>query len=166
MKLITLIFSLIITTMTMAQNAPRSLDFWDGTFAYNRLIVKEHDFNGHTLSLELTGSTLEIGPKIEGIAPTWGPRDKVLVNVRKKDCDVDFINKSLNCLINSASGSITWSINGKLSKSLSTVLKDIKVEASGAQFGAQVKFSFSIEGDEWFTPANEELIFDFDTLNF
>ncbi len=166
MKSIALITALLFTTLSYAQNNPRTLDFWDGTFAYNRLTVSEHEFQSHILTLELSGSTLGLGDQIEGLGKTWGTSDKILVSIPKSSCDVDFKEKTLSCKVAKVSGRVSWTINHRVSKTLDTIFENLTVEASGDSFRSNVRLEVTLPRDEFFTPANETIIIDFKDLTF
>jgi len=166
MKSIALITTLLFTTLTLAQNKPRTLDFWDGTFAYNRLTLTEHEFQSNILTLELSGSTLGLGDQIEGLGKTWGTSDKILVSIPKSNCDVDFNEKALRCQVAKVSGRISWTINHRVSKTLNTIFENLIVEASGNSFRSNVRLEVSLPSDAFFTPVNETIIIDFKDLTF
>ena len=167
MKLSFTLAFLFFTTLNFAQGIPpRTMEFWDGTFAYNKLIVKESQIQRNILTLELTGSTLGLGDKMEGIGETWGSGDKVLVSVRKDSCQTDFTKRTIDCDVKSVSGTVSWTINSKVTKSIRTRLVHLKVKAMGGSVGTQVKFEFSVPSDQYFTPANDPIIVDFRKLSF
>jgi hypothetical protein len=151
----------------MAQGNPRTMEFWDGTFAYNKLVVKEHQFQGNIITLELSGSTLELGPQIENGPKAWGTEDRIIVTVRKSECQFDFEVKKIECDVNRVSGRITWTVNNRLSKTLDTVFTNLRVKASSkTDFFGSVKMDLTIPADEYFTPANEDISVDFASLDF
>lgn len=158
---------LILSTLSFAQGTlPRTMEFWDGTFAYNKLIVKEHQFQSNIVTLELSGATLGLGDQMEGIGKTWGLGDKVLVTVRKDDCQIDFEKRAIDCAVKKASGTVSWTLNHRVSKSIKSLLENIKVHARGEQFSSKVMFEFSVPSDEFFTAANDTILIDFRNLDF
>lgn len=167
MKTLTLIAAFLISSLAMAQGNPRTMEFWDGTFAYNKLVVKEHQFQGNIITLELSGSTLGLGLQIENGSKVWGTQDRIIVTVRKSDCEFDFEAKELECDVNRVSGRITWTVNHRLSKTLDTIFTNLKVKASSSSnFTASVKMDLTLPTDEFFTPANEDISVDFASLDF
>ncbi len=168
MKLITLLSALFFSTLSFANSNIKEMDFWDGTFAYNRLTVKEVPFQSNLITLELTGSTIALGPQIEGLDQTWGVNDKILVTIRKSDCStLNFDKKIIKCNSTKTSGLISWNINPRVTKSLDTIFENINVEAKAQdRLGVDVLVEVELPSDEFFTPVNELLRIDFKSLSF
>ncbi len=166
-KQITLIVLLLLTGVTHAQSAlPRSLDFWDGTFAYNRLTLSENRFDSPILKVELSGASLALGEKLEGLAPDWGIGDKIVFSIKKSDCEIDFVKEEVECHAARVSGTISWTVNPRITKSLKSVFENLKIKALKSRLSASVLMEFDIPSDQYFSPAQKRILVDFDNLNF
>lgn len=65
MKLIVLFLSLLVTTNIFAQgDDPINMRFWDGTFAYNQLLVETEARNPSFVNFTLTGSQIDLGGQL------------------------------------------------------------------------------------------------------
>ena len=163
MKSILTITALLLSLHAMAQGAPRKMEFWDGTFAYNKLNVSEDRFEGNLLRVKLSGSQLGLTSQIEGVQDQWGVDDGFDIFIRKSDCAVDFIKKTLSCSVEKVSvNNLTWHVNHRVSKVFKGLVNNLKIEANSK--GVDVEFS--LESDEFFTPHQEDIKVGFSNLPF
>ncbi len=162
-----LITSLILLTSLTAysQNNPQPeqvIEFWDGTFMYNRLNVTVHPFAEHLYTVELSGSTLGIGNQMDGANESWTPQDRVVVTFQKSACDLNQTEKTLVCdHPKPVSANITWGINQAITKTYHWSIQNIKIDADSNQ----ATMSFEITPNEHFSSAQPRPEFTFPVMN-
>ncbi len=159
----TILLNLVTLGALQAENQEFDLRFWDGSFAYNELLVSSHEHNPHLVKITLKGSEINLGQQIEGAAPTWSWRDRLELFVKKDDCQIDLENTTVLCQLQKASvTNLTWMVNQKVTKSFHGLIENIRI--SGTKQAVNV--SFDIPSDEDFTPANSSVNIQFFTSFF
>ncbi|MCR9203082.1 MAG: hypothetical protein NXH75_00785 [Halobacteriovoraceae bacterium] len=157
------IITLIALTVALSANAQEfNLRFWDGTFAYNELIVKSAPHQNNIASFELKGSQLNLGSLIEGNPQTWSLRDRVTFSLQKSACKIDTETPFVQCADEKVFVRLSWTINNKISKSYEGLVTNLKVLGSKQV----VSVSFTIPSDEQFAPLNEDINVTFFSSHF
>lgn len=139
-----------------------NLRFWDGTFAYNQLIVSSVEHQSNIVRFELSGSEVNLGAQLEGNPNTWSWKDKVDFYLRKSSCQINIEAPNVRCEEAKTSVNITWTVNQKITKTYDGLVTDLKVVASKGI----VHVSFKVPSDENFAPVNEDITVSFFTSFF
>ena len=152
---ITLLTNIFTFGAAHAQGDNFELRFWDGTFAYNQLIVKSVPGQNNIVSMALSGSQINLGSQIEGLPQLWSHRDLMQFSIAKADCETfDRDNKAIRCSKDRLFvGNLTWQISQRLSKTYSGIVEDFTVFANDKI----VSVKFKIPADEDFTPHQDEV---------
>lgn len=131
-----------------------NLRFWDGTFAYNELLVSSVAHQNNLLKITLKGSQISLGTQLEGTSPLWSWKDKMELFVRKSDCQIDLENTTVQCDINRTSVSaLTWMVSQTVTKTYDGLIENVRIVANKGI----VNVSFKVPSDENFTPHQEEI---------
>lgn len=169
MKKLTLILTLLTSLTTLgsvpgqSQIGEINLRFWDGTFAYNQLLVNAPSLQSNFLVLKVSGGQINLGGQLEGSAPIWSSNDLFEVSLSKKDCQLDLDQKILDCEKKQTYVSnLRWEVNEKISKTYTGLIHNLKISASDSG----VNVSFSVPSDEHFSPANEDISISFPVARF
>lgn len=138
-----------------------SLDFWDGTFAYNRLVVKSVEHQKRLLNLRLSGSTLGPAEQLEGEAFGWAPDELLNIFISEEDCDIDIDLKSVSCVLDKVlAAPLCWSVNQKINKAYRGMILELHIVADREN----VSVSFRVPSDDLFSPHLENIRVDFSPM--
>ena len=163
--------TLLLTLLTLgtlaqthAQGHNFELRFWDGTFAYNQLIVKSNPHQNNIMTMELSGSQINLGSQLEGLPQMWSARDRMVFSMPKDKCEtLDIENKAVRCQADRLFvGNLTWQISQRFTKTYSGIVENLTVVAN--QGIASV--TFKVPADEDFTPHQETVSVHFFTNFF
>lgn len=155
------VFFLVLLSFNAKAQEGLNLDFWDGTFAYNRLVVKSVQHQRGLLNLRLSGSTLGLGEQLEGEALGWAPDELLDIHVSKKECDIDRELKRVSCDIDKVLvGPLRWSVNRKINKTYRGMIHELRIVAD--REGVSVRFR--VPSDEFFSPHFENIQVEFPSL--
>lgn len=160
LRLISLSILLAFTfTVGAAQAENFELRFWDGTFAYNQLIVKSNPHQRNIVTMVLSGSQINLASQIEGLPQIWSHRDRMEFSMRKSDCEtLDVQNKEIACATDRIFvGNLTWQTSQRIAKTYSGIVENISILATD-KF---VTVKFKVPSDEDFTPHQEEVTVSF-----
>jgi len=152
MKNLSILLSLLLSFNLFAAE-DINLRFWDGTFAYNQLIVKSHSHQDNILTLSLSGSQINLGAQLEGLGETWSSKDLVEITLRKSDCTVDVEGMRVNCKSDRLLATVRWTVNSTITKTFHGLVNNLNVAASKQV----VSFNFKMETTDDFQPHNEDI---------
>lgn len=163
-KMLFLLIFLALNTFAN-ETTPQEVNFrfWDGTFAYNELVVVSQPHQPNLLKVTLKGSQINLGAQIEGTQLVWSWRDRLELFVKRDDCEINHEEETVSCQIERASVSeLTWMVNSKIRKTYDGLINDVVISGSKQA----VSVSFNIPGDEDFTPVNPRIDVNFFTTFF
>lgn len=164
----TILAALLVITTSSAwgqffnQDEEQIINIWDGSFAYNRLIVNEHKHQDNIVTIYLSGATLGIGEQMAGTSKVWSASDLVRITLRKESCEINKVAQTIECdQPRRVTATITWDDTPVTTRTYHGVIENIKV--SGQPSGASV--SFDISENDHFEAAVERPSFEFKGFN-
>ena len=142
-----------------AQGDSFEMRFWDGTFAYNQLIVTPVASQPNIVRMRLRGSQINLGSQIEGLPQIWSARDLMDFTFVKAECDeFDVKNMVVRCSKDKVYvGNLTWQTSQRFSRTFSGVVEDVEVVANKKM----VTVKFKAPSDDDFTPHQDTVIVTF-----